>query len=218
MKAKLRSPKGIVALAAAGGLVVLAAGWFLLVSPQRSKAAELDARIASVQSEIAVRRAALAAKPNVRVSARASDLYRLTKAIPDRTDMAGILLELNRLAGSSGVTIISLTPAQAVLGQGYNVQPIALVVEGRYGQVSVFLKKLRRTVTVRRGYLASHGRLLSVDGVEFTQGGERELPLLRATVTVDAFVYAGGSAPGGTSTTQTSSTPPGGAVAAGATP
>ena len=43
MSSLLRSPKGKIGAIAAGGLLVLLALWFLLVSPQRAKATELSA-------------------------------------------------------------------------------------------------------------------------------------------------------------------------------
>jgi Tfp pilus assembly protein PilO len=215
MKAKLQNPKALIGLAAAGGLLVLALGFVLLVSPQRSKAADLQAQSRSVESEIAVRRAALAAKPKVRVTTRASDLYRLTKAIPDRADMAGVLLEVNRLTHATGVKLVSFTPSQVVLGKGYNVQPVAVVVSGRYAQIAVFLKHLRRTVTVRRGKLDASGRLFSVDAVEFGSGDKVKFPNIKSMITLNAFVYAGGSAPANPTTTP-GATPPSGQIAAGA--
>jgi Tfp pilus assembly protein PilO len=217
MKAKLQNQKVVLGLAAAGGLLMLALGFFALVSPQRSKASDLQAQTRSVESEIAVRRAALAAKPKLRVTTRASDLYRLTKAIPDRADMAGVLLEVSRLTGATGVELVAFTPSTLVLGKGYNVQPIAVEVSGRYAQVSSFLKRLRRTVTVKHGKLDASGRLFSVDAVEFAQDDKGKFPRVKSTITINAFVYAGGSAPA-TTTTTPGATPPSGQVAAGATP
>jgi Tfp pilus assembly protein PilO len=217
MKAKLRNPKAVVGLSAAGGLLLLALGFVMLVSPQRSKAADLREQTRSVESEIAVRRAALAAKPKVRVTTRASDLYRLTKAIPDRANMAGVLLEVNRLTAATGVELVAFTPSTVVLGKGYNVQPVAVEVSGRYAQISTFLKRLRRTVTVKRGNLDASGRLFSVDAVEFVQDDKGKFPRIKSTITINAFVYAGGSAPA-TPTTTPGATPPSGQVAAGATP
>ena len=45
MSSLLRSPKGKIGAIAAGGLLVLLALWFLLVSPQRAKATELSADV-----------------------------------------------------------------------------------------------------------------------------------------------------------------------------
>jgi len=218
---KLKNPTFAAAAALGTGVLILAAGWFLLVSPQRSKSSELQTQVDQARSQIAVRRAALAAKPKITIGTRSSDLYRLTKSVPDRTDMPGLLLELNRLAGRTGVTFTSMTPSQPVAGLGYNVQPLGVVVQGRYSAVSKFLNRLRKQVSVRKGLLSAHGRLFAIDNVELGQPETGQFPLVRAALTIDAFVYAGGSAPAtgaaGSGSTTSTGTPPSGAVAAGAT-
>ncbi len=221
MTEKLKNPKIALATAAGAGLLILLAGWFLLVSPQRAKASELDGQISAVQAQIDARRAAIAAKPKITVSTRSSDLFRLTKAVPDRTDMAGVLMELNRLAEGTSVTFTSVTPAQTVTGLGYNVLPLGVVVEGRYGEVAAFLKKVRKQVTVRKGALAAHGRLFAVDTIDVGPPEGDSFPKVKAALTLDVFIYAGGSAPAtgapGADSTTSTGTPPSGAVAAGAT-
>jgi Tfp pilus assembly protein PilO len=224
VKAKLENPKFAIGAAVAGGLVVLLAGWFLLVSPTRAKEKDVQASIDTTQTEVTARRAALAAKPKIDVDVRSSDLYRLTKAVPDRTDMPGIVLELSRLSKSSGVTFRSITPSQTVIGQGYNVQPLTVVVNGRFSEVNDFLHSLRRVVTVRKGQLDARGRLFAIDNVAIGEADKPKFPAVEATITLDAFVYAGGSVPGADGTTPSgtpsdSSTPaPSGAAALGATP
>ncbi len=221
MTAKLKEPKFAVGAALAAGLIVALAGWMLLVSPARSKSATLQTTIDSTQAEISVRRAAIAAKPRIDVGVRASDLYRLTKAVPGRTDMPGVVLELNRLARESGVTFDSITPSQVIPAQGYNVQPLNVLVSGQFTAVNAFLHKLRKQVTVRKGKLDARGRLFAIDTVAIAENPDKKFPTVQATVTLDAFVYAGGSAPGGAgtpgSTPSTGTTSPSGAVAAGAT-
>ena len=221
MNEKLRNPKAMIAAAAGLGLLLAVAGWMLVVSPKRSEAAELQTKIDAVETNIAVRRAALARKPKINVDVRSSDLFRLTKAVPDRTDMAGIMLEVSRLAARSGVTFESLTPAQPVLAQGYNVQPLGVIVNGRYGEISTFMRDLRRLVTVRKGQLDASGRLFAIDNIELTEQETLKFPNVKASVTLDAFVYAGGvvTDPDGTTPSDTTTPPaPTGAVAAGATP
>ena len=114
MNALLRSPKGKIGAVAVGGLVVLLALWFLLVSPQRAKATE-----ARVPTSPRPRRSSSSARPPSRspsanVSVRPSDVYRLTKALPDDTNMSGILLDVNRIAAQNKLTFISITPAPQV--------------------------------------------------------------------------------------------------------
>ena len=86
-----------------------AAGGSLLIRPQHAKAADLDHQIADTNSAIdAARALTLEAKKGAQI--RVADLYRLTKAMPDQVDMAGILLELNQVAEDSGITFELITP------------------------------------------------------------------------------------------------------------
>ena len=222
MNDKLKNPKVAIGVAVGAGLLVVVAGWMLLVSPARSKSSDLQAQITSTQGEIQARKDAIAAKPKITVDVRSSDLFRLTKAVPGRTDMPGIVLELNRLAGGTGVTFHGMTPSQPVTGQGYNIQPVQVVVAGRFGEVNTFLNKLRKLVTVRKGKLDASGRLFAIDGVQMGEAPNAKFPTVQATITLDAFVYAGGVIPGAETTpsnpSDTSSPSSSGAVAAGATP
>ena len=215
MKARLRSQNGLVAAGAAGLALLVAAIWFLGISPQHSKAASLDTDISAVQTKIAVRKAELAA-PSAQVRFRASDLYRLTKAMPDQTDMAGIILSLNRMAKAHGLTFDGIQPQAAVAQTGFNVQPVTVVLQGRFSAVSSFLRDLRHLVDVRRRALVATGRLFTVDEIGFAQpDNNKGFPDVKATISIDAFMFVG-SLPTSPSTTTPSA--PSGTVAAGATP
>lgn len=217
-----RSKAGLIGLAAALAVVFTAGGWFLLVNPKRSKSAELDTRITQVESDIAQRRAELA-RPRANVRVRASDLYRLTKALPDDVDVPGIMLELGRLAGNRSITVTSIAPSTQVAASGYVVQPVAVTLEGRFSNVSGFLGDVRRLVQVRKGNLDVRGRLFSVDDVALGQpDAPKAFPSVKATVTVDAFLFTGqpsadATAEGGETATD-NQTPSSGTVAAGANP
>lgn len=223
MNEKLKNPKVAIGAAVGAGLLLALAGWMLLVSPARSKSADLQTQITATQSDIATRKAAIARKPKIVVDVRTSDLYRLTKAVPERADVPGIVLELNRLSRGTGVKFHSIAPQPVVTGQGYNVLPLSVVVNGRFGEVNSFLHQLRRLVTVKKTRLDASGRLFAVDNVELAESTKAKFPEVQATITLDAFVYAGGVLPTdpaapNANPSNTSSPPSSGAVAAGATP
>jgi Tfp pilus assembly protein PilO len=219
VSALVRSKAGVVGLAVALAAVICAGSWFLLVGPKRSKSAALDRRIAQVESDIADRRAQLQ-RPRASVRVRASDLYRLTKALPDEVDVSGIMLELGRLAGNRGITVTSIAPSAQVAANAYSVQPLAVTLEGRFSNVSGFLGDVRRLVRVRKGTLDVRGRLFSVDDVALGQpDAPRKFPSIKATVTLDAFLFTGQPAAGaatGTEPAPNNQTPASGTVAAGA--
>lgn len=218
----LRSnPRALAALLLVAVGLVVAGGWFLLVSPKRERSASLDDEIATVQTQIATRRADLN-RPSANVRLRASDRYRLAKAMPDRADMAGVILDLTRVAQSNGVSLQSIQPAGAWAGNGYTVQPVVVSFEGRFGSLTGFLRDVRTLVGVRKGTLDAKGRLYAVDQVDFgAPEGEKTFPLVRATFTVNAYTFTGASAPqedGSTPGGATTTTESDGSVAAGATP
>ncbi len=216
VSSSLQTTKGVVVAGVVGALVIAAAGWFLLVSPQKSKANDVKQQLAGVQSQIDSRRTELAAAPG-KPRLRASDLYRMSKAVPDSTDMAGIMLDLNHLAGKTGVGFTSIAPGPQATGTGVNVQPITVVVDGRFSSLSRFLREVKSLVRLREGRLNSKGRLFAVDHIKLAES-EKGFPNVTATLTIDAFVNApqtatGTPVPGTDGTTSSNAT-----VAAGANP
>jgi Tfp pilus assembly protein PilO len=181
-------------------LVVTAAGYFLLISPQRSRSAELAKEADSVQAEILARR--IAGKQLEQVEPiRVADLFRVSKAMPSTDDMAGVLLELNRIARATGIRFESITPHEPADAGGYQRRPIDLIFDGNFYELSDFLFRLRSLVRVRGGELEATGRLFTVNSLDFVES-ERAFPQIKATLNVSAFVYGTGttSAPAATPT------------------
>lgn len=213
----------------AGALTLAAvASYFLLISPQSSKASELAKETDAARAELTQRRAlAVAARQTEPI--RVADLFRLTKAIPDQVDMPGVILQLNRIARETGIRFDAITPqAPTESAGGYQVVPINLVFQGNYFELSDFLFRVRSLVGVRGGRLDATGRLFVVDSVAFSEG-VHDFPQIQATLTVSAFVYGSGSgaaapaappaaAPPPANPDTPPATPSSGATAAGATP
>jgi Tfp pilus assembly protein PilO len=204
------------ALAGLAIAAIAAAGWFLLISPKRADAVRYQAQIADVKKEIADRRAASTSR-QVRAAVKTADLFRLAKAMPAEEDMAAIILELNRVATDAGILFESITPQPQVAGDGYRVLPISLVFSGNFYTLSDFLFRLRQLVQVRDGDLTATGQLFTVDTLAFLEDSDRKFPFIRASLTIDAFVFGAppltAGAPGvapettTTSTTETTTTP-----------
>ncbi len=205
----LRNRK-VMAAVAAGTLAVLALSYLVLIGPQRSRAAELDTEIATTEQQIAAARVA-SLQPSA--PTRVDQLFRLTKAVPDHSDMPGMLLELSRLAAETGIDFDSITPTAPAAAGTLQSVPIQLAFRGNYYELSDFLFRLRTLVAKNDDRLDVSGRLYAVDGVDFSQGAPGEQ--LSARVTAKAFVYGSGTtgsvAPPPTTppaTTPATSTPP----------
>jgi hypothetical protein len=220
MKSKPSSP-ALIALIVVGVIAYLAVGYLLVISPQRAKGADLKKQIAQTESQIAQYRA-LSAQARATASIRVADLFRLEKAMPNDVDMAGIVLELSRIARDTGITFESISPQPPVLQTGYHTLPVTLVFDGNYFELSDFLYRLRTLVRVRSGRLAASGRLFSVESIGFSES-VRSFPRIQASLVVNAYVYGDTPLPGmpgaattpppastgqtATTTTQTTTTP-----------
>lgn len=195
MNTKRRLPRGAAyAIVGVALLLVALAGYFALISPQRSRLSRLSAEIADTQTKLdQVKLKSLQVKkaPSIEVA----DLYRLAKAMPDRTDMPGILLTLDQMAKEAGITLSSISPGAPIGLSGFTAVPINVAVVGSFYDLSDFLFRLRKLVSIRRSKLDATGRLFTVDSVDFEQGTV-PYPDLQATLTMEAFVYGSTQAPG----------------------
>ena len=192
------------AIAVAVLLFVLVAGYFVAVKPQKGKAADLATEISAKDGQIADARALLAKAKNAQ-KVKVADLFRLTKAMPDQPDEAGIVLELTSVARASGIAFESITPQGSTIVGSYQVVPITVIFEGNFFQLNDFLFRLRNLVDVRSGALAANGRLFTVDTIQFDES-ELRFPEIRASLQLDAYIYGTGStlsAPPQTSTPST---------------
>ena len=137
---------------------------------------------------------------------KVADLFRLTKAMPDSTDMSSVILELNAVATASGVDFISIAP-QAPVGGGTLAVPIKLTFEGSYYDLTDFLFRLRNLVIVRDGELESAGRLFTLDALDLHEGS-LGFPQVQASITVSAYAYAPAPAVAPPATTPPATTTP----------
>lgn len=209
------SDRTALALGGAALVLVLLGLWFLVVSPKRSEASKLESDVAAAQADLTQRKADLA-QPSAAVTVRASDVFRLAKALPENTNVAAVILDVDRLAARHGLTFEGFQPTAVIPVTGYYAQPLTVTVQGRFGSVSRFLGDLRRLVTVKNGRLVVDGRLYSVTEVSLGKpDGELQYPTVRASLVLNAFGVLAGVP---TTTTETTTPSSDGTSAAGATP
>jgi Tfp pilus assembly protein PilO len=205
-------------------LIVAAVAFFFVVKPKMDESSRLGDEITELQGKIDVALAAQRTPAGEKI--KVADLFRLTKAMPDTTDMSSVILELNAVAKSAGVEFISIAPQAPVAGaSGYQTVPIKLTFEGSYYDLTDFLFRVRNLVLVRDGELESAGRLFTLDGLDLHEGSQG-FPQVQAAITLSAFTYAPAppaaapatAAPGATTATTTPTAPaedPAAAVGAG---
>jgi len=208
-----------IALVAALLLLVVAIGWFALISPKRSTAASLKKQTAAVQAEIATNRST--AFTQALPAVRSASVFRLAMAMPSKLQTPDVILQLDALALRSGISFDQIQPgaadagvAGAVSTDPFAAEPIQVKFSGNFYNLLAFLQRLRNLVRVENGRLFTIGRLYDVSNVTF-QEGAKGWPQIQATLIINAFVPQApqaatattpGSTTGTTSTTTTGTT------------
>lgn len=188
---KLR-PEVKIALLAAGVLVGILAGWFLVIAPKRHEVSTLKQQITDTRDQIS--EAQGIKTPTAPPPIRVADLFKLSRAMPNTADIPGVILQLSSVAAETGVQFESITPHDPVSYGAYQQVAVDLSFEGRFYDLSDFLYRLRNLVGVHNGVLNATGRLFTVDSITFNQGTE-SFPQVKATLTVSAYVFGDGTAP-----------------------
>jgi Tfp pilus assembly protein PilO len=182
-------------LTALGSLAVLAGGYFLLVSPQASKAAalreEADTQLQAnrqIQSSIALLNKQKKDLPKLQ-----AELEKFAIKIPNNPALPSLIRGLSDAADASGVQLNSISPAVPNWTKGVNLTnrtqtnstisapggavlvdiPVAIEVSGTYGQISQFFSELE-----------SLPRAMMVGGFALRPGGPTGTSA-SATTTVD---------------------------------
>lgn len=194
----------ILPVVAIGLAIVVAAAFSLLVKPKRDQAATLADEIANLETQLE-----LALRPPPPVEPKGpeieiADLFKLAKAMPDTSDMPGIILELNTVAEGAGVKFLAIQPQGATSGANYYGLPIQLTFSGSYYDLADFLFRLRNLVTVRDGELDAAGRLYTLDQMDLHEATDG-FPQVEAVMTITAYTY--GAVPTSTTLPQAPSAP-----------
>jgi type IV pilus assembly protein PilO len=205
------SPNALIGVIVGGVLLFGLVIWFLLVHPQGGKLNTLKSESASVQEKIdAYNQQVVAARSTPKIEV--ADVYRLAKAMPSKTDMPDLVLELSQLARDTGIRFDSISPQPVAPVGSYSVLPISVTFNGNFYNLADFLYRLRSLVTVNAGRLDATGRLFAVDTLSFNES-DLKFPQIQATLVIDAFVYAAAPAaapaatpPPATATTTTTDT------------
>ena len=178
----------VFAVLAIAFVIVGAVGYFAAIRPKGGEAAQLQQQIADLDAKVTEARLAQRRRDQA-PAIKVADLFDLSKAMPDREDMAGVMLELNTVARFTGNSFIDIRPQATVFRQGYKVQPIQLTFHGNYFDLTDFLFRLRNLVTVRDGVLRASGRLFTLDNIDFHQSPVEKFPAIEAVLLVSAYVF-----------------------------
>ena len=148
--------RGIVAVGAIVCVVVLLAGWFLLVAPVKSDISKTKAASAAqttANSDLTLTLASMRAIAK-KLPQEKAELAALAERVPSQLEVPALLRAIQDAATQTGVTLSNLTPSQPVAlvgADGISTVSLALSVTGGYAETEQFdsaLESLRRTFLV----------------------------------------------------------------------
>jgi hypothetical protein len=197
-------------------LALLAGGWLMLVSPEREKAAKLEAQVntASTQLTSAEGELATARGAQSRYSTAYTSIVNLGKAVPASQEVPSLIFQLEQASNLKRVDFTSIVsgtgnggPASAsgsgsaatpaASASGFSQMPFTFVFNGNFFDLYRLFQQLngfaQRTAD---GGLQVRGRLLTIQSVRLAPttntGAGTPHGLLTGTITATAYVLPGG--------------------------
>lgn len=227
-------------IAVAATAAAFAAFWFLALAPKREQVTKLDGQIAAKQSEADQAKATLAGyeKSKAAYGKNYSTVVRLGKAVPEDDDVRSLLVQLDSEAGGTNVdfrtiqiggtggavsadptatsTASSPPPGAVSVGTaGFSQMPFAFSFRGTYANLSHFLSRMERFVTLRNQQVNVTGRLLRLESIDL-QVDQSGFPRIRAQLGASSYLVpatqglTAGATPSGPAATTPAATPAGG--------
>ena len=160
-----------IALTVLGVFAVLAAGWFLLVAPKNSEAADLDTQAAAQVSanSILVTQLAYLKSQSKDLPKQQARLAAIAAKIPDNPALPALLRALSTAAAAAGVELVSISPAApaaftGALAVGVTV-PVAATPNTTAAASPAALQSIGLTINVVGGYFQVEQFLDGVEGL-----------------------------------------------------
>ena len=195
----MRSSK--ILIPAVLGVAVVAAFYFLALSPKREEAAQLETQVTAKQAEADQSKATLASYQDAkdRYKSNYRTLVRMGKAVPADDDVRSLLVQLSDAADRSKVSFEAINvgangavaptetgaaptaglappPGTVAVGSaGFSAMPFSFGFQGSFFRLSDFFNRLEDFVTVQNEKIDVTGRLLLVGSISVTptQGMKR---------------------------------------------
>ncbi len=193
-------------------LLVLGAGWLLVVSPERKQAATLDAQVSTARAQLASAKTqvANASGAQAKYESAYTSIVSLGKAVPASQEVPSLMyqiaqathqkhVEFQSITSGSGSSGSGSTPtAAAAAAGGFTQMPFTFVFNGNFFALYNLFQQLDGfTVRSASGGLTVSGRLLTIQSVKLVpsassssgrssgKGGSEELS---GTITATAYV------------------------------
>lgn len=195
-------------------LVAIAAGWLLLVSPERQKATALNAKVASAKSTLSSAQGELAKAraAQAQYGAAYTAVVNLGKAVPAGEEVPSLIYQLAQVTDQRKVEFSSIvqtatasptttasaaTSPAAAATAAFTQMPFTFIFNGGFFDLEHLFRGLTSFATYSSsGGLEVSGRLLTIQSVKLTpvtSGGEAgekkpKTQSLSGTITASAYV------------------------------
>ena len=206
--------------------------WMLALEPKRQEAAQLAEQIAVKQTELDAARQQVASYEKARAAypANYATVARLGKAVPADDDVRSLMVQIDSAARRTGVDFqlidvgkngvvstgaeadsAAVIPGTIASAGGFSTLPMSFAFQGSYFELSSFLTRLERFVTVSNRRIDVTGRLLLLQSVSLLPDA-KGFPAMRAQINASSYLVppaeklASGAAPA-PSTPATASSP-----------
>ena len=176
-------PKIILGLVGLIGIV--AAGWFLLLTPIQVEIGTLEARRQQLSTELAQARSQVAELQRFRreLAELQAKLEVLKAKLPTEKETPALYRAVNEAAQASGLGVALFQPRDAKQREYVAEIPISIMAEGGYHQLGQFFERV-----------AALERVVKVGDLKLT-GLTKSRSALRADLTLATYVYRDGPMP-----------------------
>jgi Pilus assembly protein, PilO len=226
-------------------VVMLGASWLIVVSPERKKAATLNAQVSAASSQLATAQGqvANARSAQTQYSTAYASIVRLGKAVPSTQEVPSLVYQIAHATNQRNVEFSSITasggggsstPAASAAaaptasasaaGSGFSQMPFTFVFNGSFSDLYHLFQQLdSSTVRTTAGGLLVNGRLLTIQSVKLSPStnpsgktaGKGGSEQLSGNVTATAYVLPASQ---GLTAGATTSAPAGASSTPAATP
>jgi Pilus assembly protein, PilO len=196
---------GVILLAALGG------AWMLVVSPERTKAGELQTQVSTAKTQLSTAEGQLAAARTAQsqYAAAYASVVSLGKAVPPSEEVPSLIYQLSQASNQKDVQFASITSssgapssssstasAASTAAASFTSMPFTFVFEGGFFELEHLFNQLTSfTTATADGQVKVSGRLLTIQSVKLapiTTGGaepsKSKAAELTGTITATAYV------------------------------
>jgi hypothetical protein len=209
-------------------LAVLAGGWLLLVSPERSKSVQAEAEVQTARQQLASAQAEVSSARDAQAqyTTAYTSMVSIGQAVPPAQETPALVYELDQASNGKGIDFNSISTgttsgsgssasapaaaaaAAAATPAAFTPMPFTFVFKGSYYGLYHLIEQLNGFVQrTTAGGVHVRGRLLTIQGADITlenkggtaSGGSQSAELT-ATVTATAYVLPAGQGLTGSAT------------------